>query len=67
MYSSSRRGSPSPVRDFSFSTLLAFNPAVEVHEGASARLNASYINPNATYNGAEAITVYVNEARNENG
>lgn len=37
-----------------------------VNEGASNRLQTSYTTPNATYNGTEAITVYGNEARNEN-
>ncbi|RDB27751.1 Nitrosoguanidine resistance protein SNG1 [Hypsizygus marmoreus] len=40
--------------------------AVAIHEGTSSRLQASYINPNATYNGTDAMTVYASEARNEN-
>ncbi|KAG6865458.1 hypothetical protein C0991_002381 [Blastosporella zonata] len=40
--------------------------AVAINPGASARLQASYVNPNATYNGTEAITMYAAEARNEN-
>ena len=37
-----------------------------VNSGASDRLQASYANPNSSYDGADAITVYADEARNEN-
>ncbi|KAG6835079.1 hypothetical protein H0H93_005040 [Arthromyces matolae] len=37
-----------------------------VNPGASARLEASYANPNSSYNGSEAVSVYAAEARNEN-
>ncbi|KAF5328427.1 hypothetical protein D9619_013291 [Psilocybe cf. subviscida] len=41
--------------------------AVVVNSGASARLAASLASPNASYDGADAVTVYAVEARNENG
>lgn len=44
--------------------MLKREPAV--NEGATARLQASYITPNAAYNGSDAITVYANEARSDN-
>lgn len=37
-----------------------------VNAGASDRLKASYANPNSSYDGADAITIYADEARNEN-
>jgi hypothetical protein len=37
-----------------------------VNAGASSRLEASIVNPDPSYNGTEAITVYAAEARNEN-
>ncbi|PPQ93065.1 hypothetical protein CVT25_011941 [Psilocybe cyanescens] len=40
--------------------------AVVVNADATSRLESSVANPNASYNGAEAITIYGNEARNEN-
>ncbi|KAF5369660.1 hypothetical protein D9615_010234 [Tricholomella constricta] len=40
--------------------------AVAINPGASDRLQASYSTPNATYDGADAITVFAAEARNEN-
>ncbi|KIM42629.1 hypothetical protein M413DRAFT_408539 [Hebeloma cylindrosporum] len=40
--------------------------AVAVNQGASSRLEASIVNPDPSYNGADAITVYAAEARNEN-
>ncbi|KAG6845497.1 hypothetical protein H0H87_008394 [Tephrocybe sp. NHM501043] len=40
--------------------------AVAINPGTSERLQASYLNPNTTYNGAGAITMYAAEARNEN-
>ncbi|KAG5641494.1 hypothetical protein DXG03_005091 [Asterophora parasitica] len=40
--------------------------AITINSGSSARLNASYISPNASYDGSEAITVHAVEARSEN-
>ena len=37
-----------------------------VNPGSTTRLNASLTTPNATYDGADAITVFAVEARNEN-
>ncbi|TFK39062.1 hypothetical protein BDQ12DRAFT_604534 [Crucibulum laeve] len=37
-----------------------------INSGASLRLNSSVSNPNSSYNGSDAITVYAIEARNEN-
>jgi hypothetical protein len=37
-----------------------------VNPGSSDRLQASYTSPNASYDGSDAITVFGNEARNEN-
>lgn len=37
-----------------------------VSEGATNRLNSALANPNATYDGSEAISVLAVEARNEN-
>lgn len=37
-----------------------------VNANATANLTASYANPDRTYNGSQAITVYAVEARNEN-
>jgi len=39
--------------------------AVTINGGSTARLQSSYVTPNALYNGSTAITVYANEARNE--
>ncbi|KDR66504.1 hypothetical protein GALMADRAFT_1156271 [Galerina marginata CBS 339.88] len=39
--------------------------AVIINQGATARLESSISNPNASYKGEEAITVYGIEARNE--
>ncbi|KAF8802870.1 hypothetical protein BYT27DRAFT_7145655 [Phlegmacium glaucopus] len=39
--------------------------AVAINKGSTARLSASLTSPNASYNGADAITVFVVEARNE--
>ncbi|KAG6830598.1 hypothetical protein H0H92_015879 [Tricholoma furcatifolium] len=40
--------------------------AVTINPGASSHLQASYTNPNASYNGMGAMTMYAAEARNEN-
>ncbi|KAG6888299.1 hypothetical protein C0995_009298 [Termitomyces sp. Mi166 len=40
--------------------------AVAINPGASERLQASYSNPNSSYDGRDAVTVYGAEARNEN-
>ncbi|KAG6917873.1 hypothetical protein DXG01_000643 [Tephrocybe rancida] len=40
--------------------------AVTINPGASDRLQESYSNPNANYNGTEAVSMYAAEARNEN-
>ncbi|KAG6845242.1 hypothetical protein H0H93_016149, partial [Arthromyces matolae] len=40
--------------------------AITIHSGATSRLQASYASPNPSYDGSEAITVYGEEARNEN-
>ncbi|KAG6859473.1 hypothetical protein C0995_008139 [Termitomyces sp. Mi166 len=40
--------------------------AIAIHAGSTARLQASYMTPNASYDGSEAITIYGDEARNEN-
>lgn len=40
--------------------------AVVINEGATARLQSSLATPSASYNGSDAITVYAEEARNEN-
>ncbi|KAF9463855.1 hypothetical protein BDZ94DRAFT_1217283 [Collybia nuda] len=37
-----------------------------VNQNATARLTASYANPDRAYNGSSAVTVYAAEARNEN-
>ena len=37
-----------------------------VNKGATSHLESSYTTPNASYNGSEAVTVYADEARNEN-
>lgn len=37
-----------------------------VNPNSTARFQVSLASPNASYNGAEAITVYAAEARNEN-
>lgn len=39
---------------------------MSINEGVTARLRSSLISPNATYNGSDAVTVYVNEGRSEN-
>ncbi|KAJ2917992.1 hypothetical protein MD484_g2452, partial [Candolleomyces efflorescens] len=48
------------VRDEQIWTAVAINP------GSTSRLFAALTAPNASYNGAEAITAYAVEARNEN-
>ncbi|KAF8965752.1 hypothetical protein BDZ97DRAFT_1810828 [Flammula alnicola] len=40
--------------------------AITINEGSTARLSASFTSPNASYNGADAITIFAVEARNEN-
>ena len=45
-----------------FSLLIS----LAVNEGASSRLDAAILNPDPSYNGSEAITVFGVEARNEN-
>ncbi|CAA7263445.1 unnamed protein product [Cyclocybe aegerita] len=40
--------------------------ALTINPGTTARLTASIASPNASYNGADAITVFATEARNEN-
>ncbi|KAF9552630.1 hypothetical protein CPC08DRAFT_646653 [Agrocybe pediades] len=40
--------------------------AVVVNDDASARLESAISVPDPTYNGEEAVTIYANEARNEN-
>ncbi|RDB16010.1 Nitrosoguanidine resistance protein SNG1 [Hypsizygus marmoreus] len=40
--------------------------AIAIHAGSTARLQASYASPNASYTGTDTITVYAAEARNEN-
>ncbi|KAF5374176.1 hypothetical protein D9615_008810 [Tricholomella constricta] len=40
--------------------------AIAIHSGSTTRLQASYTNPNASYDGSEAITIYAVEARSEN-
>jgi len=40
--------------------------AIAITEGTSARLEASYQSPNASYDGSEALVVFAVEARNEN-
>ncbi|KAF8884554.1 hypothetical protein CPB84DRAFT_1789023 [Gymnopilus junonius] len=40
--------------------------AIVINEGVTARYENSLSSPNASYNGAEAITAYAAEARNEN-
>jgi len=40
--------------------------AIIINPGSTLRLNASLTTPNATYDGADAITVFAIEARNEN-
>ena len=63
-----------PASEFSGGIAQVMNSVVEHHTwvavvvnpGASDRLLASYANPNSSYRGLEAITVYGNEARNEN-
>jgi len=49
-----------------FSLRIIFN-AKTVNPGSTSRLAASLTTPNATYDGADAITVFAVEARNENG
>ncbi|KAF8073458.1 hypothetical protein FPV67DRAFT_1736907, partial [Lyophyllum atratum] len=45
---------------------VATSQPFPVHAGTTTRLQASYTTPNASYDGTDAITVYVAEARNEN-
>ncbi|GLB45512.1 putative protein of unknown function (DUF3533) [Lyophyllum shimeji] len=40
--------------------------AIAIHAGSTANLQASYENPNVSYDGSSAISVYAAEARNEN-
>ncbi|KAG6812721.1 hypothetical protein H0H92_001082 [Tricholoma furcatifolium] len=40
---------------------------VTINTGSTSRFESSIATPNAAYNGSEAITVFGNEARNENG
>jgi len=40
--------------------------AITINPGSSARLSASLASPNSTYDGSEAISVFAEEARNEN-
>jgi hypothetical protein len=51
---------------FSLPGTFAITDKCVVNGGATARLQSSYVSPNASYNGTDAITVYADEARNEN-
>jgi hypothetical protein len=40
---------------------------VSVNPLSTAKLNASVVSPDPSYDGSQAVTAYVNEARQENG
>lgn len=60
------RGLLWPVRSFLIVLSLSLAHIYQVNAGASARLSDAVQNPNSSYNGSLAITVYAAEARNEN-
>ena len=42
------------------------NPVVSVNPGASNKLTTALSQPNVTYDGSEALSIFASEARNEN-